>query len=67
MTEIFCANNSPANNSQAERVKYVINKSYSISTLTLNMPRGVIRRIYAFYWLIYVETNKHIIFCANNA
>jgi hypothetical protein len=35
--------------------------------LTLNIPRGVLRRIYAFYWLTSVETNKHIIFYVNNA
>jgi hypothetical protein len=40
---------------------------HDLTTLTLNIPRGVLRRIYAFYWLTSVETNKHIIFYANNA
>jgi hypothetical protein len=39
----------------------------SLPVLTLNIPRGVLRRIYTFYWLTSVETNKHIIFYANNA
>jgi hypothetical protein len=49
-------------------VQYVLNPVgvYHLA-LTLNIPRGVLRRIYAFYWLTSVETNKHIIFYANNA
>jgi hypothetical protein len=39
----------------------------STQPLTVNIPRGVLRSIYAFYWLNSVETNKHIIFYANNA
>jgi hypothetical protein len=38
-----------------------------VDELNLNIPRGILRRIHAFYWLTSVETNEHIIFYAINA